>query len=778
MTKRFFFSCIPIVLLCLACFAGCVQAVATPVAKEGMLDLRSWSFGDKGNIRLNGEWQFYWRQLVPPAELQNSPGPPSTGAIRVPGRWNGFPTAGGEATGEGYATYHLRVQLPEGRHRLGLKLLDMASAFTLYIDGKKLVSSGHPGTSRETSQPAYRPQVVDVGPKSGALDIVFHVSNFHHWQGGFWEPVYLGELSDIQWQREWSLFLDFILLGCIVIMGVYHLGMFAIRTRNRSLLYFALFNLLVAVRMLATDERFLSQLFPTLGFRAELSIVYISFFLVLPVFAQYVYALFPEDTSKRVVRFIWTVSVGLSLFVLAAPLPLFTRVMPPFQIFTIGVITYGAWVAVRAVWYKRQGGMTFLGGFIILAVVIINDILYTRQIIGTGHYVPWGFFLFIFSQALLIYQRFARAFNTVEKQWRELARTNVKYQTELKQRRLTQDALRASEQQYRSLIENSADGICIVRTSVIVYANPRFIGMFEIDENRFGQQTFMALVHINDRERLADIYKDWTQDGMAPRSFSIRGNDRDDKPRHLEISVSAIDWEKEPGVLTLVRDVTEQVRTRELLFQSEKMLSIGGLAAGMAHEINNPLAGMMTNAQLVQRRMTPDKPANVNAAGRLGVSLADVGRYADDRGIYKSLQHIVTAGRHAAEIVENMLSFARKSTAEKTPWLLDDIVDKALVLANNDFKLKTQYDFRSIRIEKQIESSMGPVLCEESKIRQVLLNLFKNAAQAMASDSINGTDPEIRIRLFSEGGMACLMIRDNGPGMPEAVRKRIFEPFF
>lgn len=765
-------------LSCVACFSGCREAVVTPVAENGVLDLRQWGFETRGNIELNGRWNFYWQQMVPPSGFSREVPPPPTGLITVPYRWNGFQTGTGKISGTGFATYHLRVLLPAGNHRLGIKLLDMATAFTLYINGKRVAGAGAPGKTRDASTPAYRPQVLDIGRRSGTLDIVCHVSNFHHWQGGFWEPVHLGRFQDIRWQRERNLILVFFLMGSILIMGIYHLGMFVIRMENRSVLYFGLFNLIVAVRMLITWERLLFDMAGGLGFRAGLQLEYLSFLLALPAFTQYVQALFPGETSKKVVGLVWGVSGGLCLFVLAAPLPGLTRSMPPFQVFTLGIVGYGAWVAVAAVRRRRQGALAFLGGFLVLAATVVNDILYTRQMIYTGHLVPWGFFVFIFSQALLLYQRFSLSFNLVEDQWRELARTTAAYEKALRQKGVAQDALKASEAKYRGLIENSADGICIVRKGLIVYANPRFLKMFDVDPGRIGALSFLEFVHPRDRETLTNRYTEWKKSGRKPWSISLRGKQGQGQVRHFELSVSAIDWEAMPSVITLVRDVTEQVRTRELLFQSEKMLSIGGLAAGMAHEINNPLAGMMANAQLVQHRLASETPANAAVADRLGISLGDVARYAGERDIHRSLEHIMAAGRHAAEIVDNMLSFARKSGAEKDPWPLEEIVDKALALAGNDFRLKSSHGDAAIHIDKQVEHGIGPVLCEESKIRQVLLNLFKNAVQAMGGREDKIRRPRINIRIFQEAGLACLSVSDNGPGMPESVRKRIFEPFF
>ncbi len=142
------------------------------------------------------------------------------------------------------------------------------------------------------------------------------------------------------------------------------------------------------------------------------------------------------------------------------------------------------------------------------------------------------------------------------------------------------------------------------------------------------------------------------------------------------------------------------------------------------------------------------------------------------------LGNIVSTGQSAADIVENMLSFARKSPTDKEVCFLEDIIDKTLALMKNDFVLKDKYDFQHISILKEYESKEMPVLCGESKISQVLLNLFRNAVQAMRDSRGNTPDPCITIRLFRENKMACMVVKDNGPGMDASVKKQIFEPFF
>ena len=231
------------------------------------------------------------------------------------------------------------------------------------------------------------------------------------------------------------------------------------------------------------------------------------------------------------------------------------------------------------------------------------------------------------------------------------------------------------------------------------------------------------------------------------------------------------------GVVLRLDDVTERVRIEELMIQSEKMVSVGGLAAGMAHEINNPLAGILQNAQVLENRLTKADPANTEAARQAGFSLEQLTGYADRRSLPAIIKAIRTSGVHASQIVNNMLNFSRKSDSQLTLINLVDLVRETVELARSDYDLKKQYDFRRIAINEEFEAERIEVKCERTKIQQVLLNLLKNGAEAMIETQVE-RPPEFTIRLSDGAGQTRVEIEDNGPGISEENLGRVFEPFF
>lgn len=233
------------------------------------------------------------------------------------------------------------------------------------------------------------------------------------------------------------------------------------------------------------------------------------------------------------------------------------------------------------------------------------------------------------------------------------------------------------------------------------------------------------------------------------------------------------------GAVIRIDDVTDKVRIEEMLIQSEKMLSVGGLAAGMAHEINNPLASIMGNAQVVETRLLRDLPQNQAAAQSAGLTLESLNAYLNQRGIPKMLESIRNSGMQAAQIVTNMLNFSRKSDSVLIPEDVRTLLDKTVELASTDYNLKKKYDFKKIAVRREYSPEVPKIMVSPSKLQQVFLNLLRNGAEAMAEKSYHPeTGPTFTLRIRTNGPWVRIEIEDNGPGLEESVRKRIFEPFF
>jgi PAS domain S-box-containing protein len=252
---------------------------------------------------------------------------------------------------------------------------------------------------------------------------------------------------------------------------------------------------------------------------------------------------------------------------------------------------------------------------------------------------------------------------------------------------------------------------------------------------------------------------------------------QENERRYYDLQICPLASEGVGRAVVRIDDVTEHVRIEDIMMQTEKMIMVGGLAAGMAHEINNPLGAIMQNAQNIERRISPGIEANHLAADEVGISLEVVRAYLEKRGIIGFIGHIREAGSRASRIITGMLHFSRKSESRIENADLALVIDRVMELAANDYDMKKSYDFKHIRIVRDYDPSLPPVAITVLEIEQVLLNIIKNAAQAM-SGVRQHCEASITVRTRRAGTLALIEITDNGPGMDENVRHRVFEPFF
>ncbi|MBU2645068.1 PAS domain S-box protein [bacterium] len=348
---------------------------------------------------------------------------------------------------------------------------------------------------------------------------------------------------------------------------------------------------------------------------------------------------------------------------------------------------------------------------------------------------------------------------------------------DITQRKQAEEALRDSEEKYRKVVDNAIEAICVVQDGRFAYFNPEAVRLFGYSKEALLQVPYEDTIYPEDRQRITSSQRQRERGEHSSGVYSHRIVTHDGSVRWVDVKAVTITWNAHPGSLIFMADITDRKRSEELMIQSEKMMSMGTLAAGMAHELNNPLGGILQGAQNVLRRLSPELTSNLKPAAESGIDLHRLQSYLDKRDIYTSLNGIRESGRKASQIIANMLQFSRKSESRMAPTNLAEVMEKVLELAGKDYNLKKRHDFRSIRINKVFDPNLPLVPCTETEIEQVVLNLVGNAAQAMSG--IKQDDPpQITLRLLMDTPMARMEIIDNGPGMAEAVRKRIFEPFF
>jgi PAS domain S-box-containing protein len=325
-------------------------------------------------------------------------------------------------------------------------------------------------------------------------------------------------------------------------------------------------------------------------------------------------------------------------------------------------------------------------------------------------------------------------------------------------RKLAEQALRRSEARLRLLIERITDIILVQRDGRVVFANPaalRYLDYATVSDI-IGKDV-LDLVHPGDQERVRSHL------AHPPPSALVNARivRRDGSGGIAEIATAAIDeFDGGPAVVVLARDIAERQTMESRLVQADLLSSIGMLTAGIAHEINNPLAYVTLNLEVMVRKLAALRhrlgPAPAAAANE---QLCD-------------LEQLLTMTREGADrvrhIVHDFRVFARGSGGGRSVVDLTNVLDATIKLA---FSLRD-----AARVVRDYEP-VPLVEADEPRLGQLFLNLVTNALQAFDDESASGNEVHVRTRTSPEGA-AVIEITDNGRGIPYEVLGRVFEPFF
>jgi PAS domain S-box-containing protein len=342
--------------------------------------------------------------------------------------------------------------------------------------------------------------------------------------------------------------------------------------------------------------------------------------------------------------------------------------------------------------------------------------------------------------------RGVRGLGAVADGWRGV----VRQQREIEESLAT---LRTSRHELQQLLERLPDGVLIQRNGVVRWANAALLEILGVQrlEDVVGH-AIIDLMPPEDREGVLLAIRQAATSEVSHGRHEYRVLRRDGTLRRVQSATAqVVNFEGEPARLVVLRDVTEQHRLREQTAIAERLASIGALAAGVAHEINNPLTYVRLSLEVASRE-----------AAKLGVAEGD-------SELGASLRRASEGTDRVLGITRDMKMLSRANDDLPEPVDLPAVLDAAVALAN-----------RTIGAKAQLVRSYGPTtaaLASRGKLGQVFLNLLANAADAIPDGAPH--DHEIRIETRTDAsGRVVVEIRDTGAGIPADVAGRVFDPFF
>lgn len=309
------------------------------------------------------------------------------------------------------------------------------------------------------------------------------------------------------------------------------------------------------------------------------------------------------------------------------------------------------------------------------------------------------------------------------------------------------------EQHFRDLVENSPTGICIIQDEVVVYRNPEQQRIFGTLEDGCHPSIYERM-HPDHRGDLSLMIES-TLSGRAPRmGITVRFVDVSGGPgggltsKWLHCRSSLIEYQGMPAVLINMMDVTRTVDIERLLYTKDRMTSLGHVAAGIAHEIRNPLSGI--NIYLDAAWQALEKGEDVESVKEL-------------------LGKIQTASSKIESVIRRVMDFSKPSEPKLVHIDINKPVEDALELS------LTMLRKNGIEIMTELAKNLPLCMADHQLIEQVILNLITNAAEAMKPMK---TRKKIMISSSLNRGRVTVSIADSGPGVPSGLGRKVFDPFF
>ena len=256
----------------------------------------------------------------------------------------------------------------------------------------------------------------------------------------------------------------------------------------------------------------------------------------------------------------------------------------------------------------------------------------------------------------------------------------------------------------------------------------------------------------------------------------------ENKQRYLDISFLPLEFGGEDYLMSISDDVTHKKHAENIIIQTDKMISLGGLTTSLFNEINNPLAAIMQDFQVLKNRIGCTSQLDQDEADLNGIKKESLINYCKNREIFLILKSIDSSSERINRLVSNMLNFIR-ADENKSSIDIHKIILNSISICRTDFSLEKKYDFRQIKLETNFYKSDLVIIFPCGKLEHVFFNLVKNAAESIFKKKNSGNYPvdwvpQISIKSYLKPTYVKIKICDNGLGMDDEVKKRIFEPFF
>ncbi|MBU3110959.1 diguanylate cyclase [Clostridium lacusfryxellense] len=380
-------------------------------SQKGVLELSNWDFEKDGFTALDGEWEFYWKQLLSPQDLISQSYIPSY--VQVPMAWN---KSNKNYSSSGYATYSLTINLNSKYKNapLGISVPSMLSSYKLWVNDKLFSSNGTVGTSSSYNLPKSLPISSYFMNNSTKVNLVLQVSNYNFRDGGTWDKIHLGTQSQITNRREALIAVEFFYFSVLLIMGLYHLLLYIFKTDDASKLYFGALCITISLRSLVIGNKYFLSLHNGLSYSLDIKLQYLTFYAASYFMLSYVFIIFKNTSSKiinKICKYICMFFIIATIFI--SPLNA-SKILIVFQLSSLLMIGYGTFVILTSYRNKTKGSLFFLIASLAAIIIIAMSVLHYIGLNNINDYSLLGFFIFILLHSFIMAMNQSSSYKRIE----------------------------------------------------------------------------------------------------------------------------------------------------------------------------------------------------------------------------------------------------------------------------------------------------------------------------------------------------------------------------
>lgn len=411
-------------------FSSCTSSKSDDIysaeAERGQLSLIDWDPSLYPEVELIGDWSFISGELVDSF-------PATTTHLYLPDTWGERTIGSYFEHGQGCASFQLLISgLP--RMKLALSIKQINSAFQVLLNGKLVHENGQVTCQAVEASPDYSHLPLIFDNEKDELEIILQISNFHARNIGIPTVLSLGTPKAVLAASSWQIMVDAFLFGVLLIIAVYHFIIFFFRRQNKSLLYFAIASLAMAIRTLLTGEQLGYSWTPGSSYFILFKIDYLTYTFGTIFFMAYIHSIFPKEYARWQVWMLTIPSIIYSLIIVSTSNTYYPQFLSYFQLLTGIGLVFIVIGQIRAIYFKRENAWLFAAGFLAFVLGVANDILHYSSISLTGsdNMSVLGVFIFFIAQSVLLSFRFSRAYSQIKELSNDLQRS-VDNQVQLNQ---------------------------------------------------------------------------------------------------------------------------------------------------------------------------------------------------------------------------------------------------------------------------------------------------------------------------------------------------------